>query len=341
MGENDTKAYISAIKNINVSDPKYVAFINEAKGKIIEYYNNKCNKKIEDARNLKSRNLFDEGIYSLVDVPQVCDNCYLKCNDMILEIYKAKMDHNCQEVIQNSTVLLSQNKYEEASSALIGITPDLQCYSDAKGLLRSIGNKRCQENLQNAKTLISQDKYDEAANYLSNITPDLQCYNDASKVLKSITDHKCSVALAQAKASWANKDLTTTTNNLSQIPADATCYPEAQLLVSQITIYIKEKENREWNFKLQQHKDATELAKQNIELEKQRSKESSELAKQQQADATALAKQQQAEASSFAKQQQKDNTELQKLSVQAAREVGVAYAKNQPQIVYNTNVNKW
>ena len=42
IGDNETKAYIDALKKIKTSDKSILAFVEKGKSKIIEYYNSKC-----------------------------------------------------------------------------------------------------------------------------------------------------------------------------------------------------------------------------------------------------------------------------------------------------------
>ena len=52
VGENETKAYMSALKNLKTNDPNYQDFIEKAKNKIVEYYNSKCDFIIKEAKAL-------------------------------------------------------------------------------------------------------------------------------------------------------------------------------------------------------------------------------------------------------------------------------------------------
>ena len=55
VGETETKAYMMALKNLKVEDPRYQAFIESGKKKIVDYYVSKCDFIIKEAEQLASR----------------------------------------------------------------------------------------------------------------------------------------------------------------------------------------------------------------------------------------------------------------------------------------------
>jgi len=95
-GYSETKAYIAALKQIKPGDEKFKTFINEAKEKITSYYQSQCDFIIKDAQALAGQNKFDEAMYKLCEVPTVCKECYDKCMDKVSEVYKEKINRECQ-----------------------------------------------------------------------------------------------------------------------------------------------------------------------------------------------------------------------------------------------------
>lgn len=92
VGDNDTKAYLAAIKGINENSQEVVRCINQGKAKIIEYYNSKIDFLLAEADALASSQQFDEAMAKLAAVPQVCKDAYLKAYGKIGEIYQKKID---------------------------------------------------------------------------------------------------------------------------------------------------------------------------------------------------------------------------------------------------------
>jgi methyl coenzyme M reductase beta subunit len=149
----------------------------------------------------------------------------------------------------------------------------------------------CQVLIARAKTLIAQNQYDQAAETLSSILPDISCYPTADQMMRDINDHRCSVALGAATAAWAAKNVNATSNALSSISADSKCSTDANRIAEEVRAYVRQQENREWQFKLLDHNDRVDLTK---------------------------------------------------MTIKAARAVGVAYASRRTKIVYNTTIiSRW
>ena len=92
VGESETKAYISALKGISPTNSNIQSFVGNGKSKIIEYYNSKCDFIIKEAQTLVSQNNFEEAIFKLTSVPEVCKDCYDKCMDAVGPIYQKQID---------------------------------------------------------------------------------------------------------------------------------------------------------------------------------------------------------------------------------------------------------
>jgi hypothetical protein len=211
IGNSETKAYLNAIKNIKDKDPVYASFLDKGKQKIVEYYNAQCDFIIKEAVTLADAKNYDEAMYKLSSVPQICKDCFSKCMDKVTEIYKAKIEYECQN------------------------------------------------NIAKATSLMAKEDYNSAADLLSPIIPEMACYAQAKTLIQNINDHKCAVAIGNAKGSWAAHDVTATSAALSSIPSDSKCYPEALSLVNEVKKYVKETENRDFEFMKQSKQDEKEV----------------------------------------------------------------------------------
>lgn len=145
VGENETKAYISALKNLKTNDPNYQSFIETGKTKIVEYYNSKCDFIIKEAQTLASQNKSEEAIFKLTGVPEVCKSCYDKCMDAIAPIYKQQIDRDCKLKLAEATNLWSANQTVEAGNRagkiLSTIEPSAACFGEVKTLSNKIATR--------------------------------------------------------------------------------------------------------------------------------------------------------------------------------------------------------
>jgi hypothetical protein len=241
VGTNETKAYISALKQINYRNPEIQSFVSEGKNRIIEYYNSKCDFIITSAKSNAERKEYDKALTSLLAVPEVCKECYDKSQQLTIVVYKLKMENECMEKIQASKVAKSNNNWDQSAALLNGILPDVSCYGEAQ------------------------------------------------TILKEVEDHRCSVALGKARGAWSALNASDAGYWLGKISADSKCYAEAVALGEEIKRKLKDDSNRAWEYKLKQ---------------------------------------------------QQDKVDIEKETLKAARDVGVAYGNNQPQNV-TYNVRGW
>ena len=145
VGENETKAYMSALKNIKTNDPAYQSFIDKGKAKIIDYYNTQCEQIIKESKVLASTRQFDEAIWKLTGVPSVCSTCWDKCMAALAPIYQQKLDYECQMKVAEATSVWnagqSWDAAEQAGSILKTVDPKAACFKDAKALSDKIAAK--------------------------------------------------------------------------------------------------------------------------------------------------------------------------------------------------------
>jgi hypothetical protein len=135
VGETETKAYMSALKNLKVDDTKYKNFIEQGKNKIIEYYNSKCDFILKEADMLVSQNEFDAAIEKLVSIPEVCKECFDKAMDKVGPIYQQQIDRQCKMDLAEAKNLWNANQdnygADQVSYFLGRIDPNSSCYKEA------------------------------------------------------------------------------------------------------------------------------------------------------------------------------------------------------------------
>lgn len=162
VGETETKAYMMALKNLKVEDPKYQAFIESGKKKIVDYYISKCDFIIKEAQQLASRAEYGGAIAKLVAVPEVCKECYDKAMDAVAPIYKQQIEQICKMNIASATSVWNAGQNQaaasEAGKLLSGIDPNSSCYAEGKALSDKIA-KRVME-LDNREWNFQMKQYD-------------------------------------------------------------------------------------------------------------------------------------------------------------------------------------
>jgi len=126
--ENETKAYMAALKNLKTNDPTYQTFLEKGKSKIVEYYNTKCDFIIKQAETMANQKDYDGAIYTLVSVPEVCKACYDKCMNASAVMYKKKIEFDCKTKLNEATNIWNANQSwegaDQAGQLISQIDPD-------------------------------------------------------------------------------------------------------------------------------------------------------------------------------------------------------------------------
>lgn len=142
---NETKAYISALKNIKPASPELQSFLDKTKGRIIEYYNSQCDFIIKDAQALAAQNRFEEAIYKLTSVPDVCKECFDKASDAVPPVYKKYIDRQCTKLLSDAKNVWQANQSvggaNAAAAFLAGIDPDAACFKDVEAFTSIVGKR--------------------------------------------------------------------------------------------------------------------------------------------------------------------------------------------------------
>ena len=282
IANNDTKAFIQSFRALSPRNKKFNYFIESGKRKIIEYYNSKCDFILKEANTLADQKDFDNSISKLIEIPEVCKDCYDKAMDLSTSIFKRKMENECQQ------------------------------------------------NITKSNSFIAQDNWLEAPNPISNYTPDMTCYSEVKSLLDKIVDHKCAISLGKAKGAWASRDSKSASSALSEISFDSSCYKEAQALFKAISNDIDAKEKRDWDLQYEKYNRdqvVKEIIAETNRLDSNSRREINELDSDSRRKINELDSDSQRRVNEI-------NAQNKTKEIEAMRQVGIAYAENQPRVKY-------
>ena len=145
VGETEDKAFISALKSIKPSAPEFSRFIASGKRKIIEYYNANGEMYITKARTLAKAERFDDAIYMLMCIPDVCKDVYDKAMDEVSVIYNAKINSESSKYLAEARAIwnagMDYGSAQRAGRLLAMVHPDASCYKSAVALSREIAQR--------------------------------------------------------------------------------------------------------------------------------------------------------------------------------------------------------
>lgn len=145
VGTNENKAFIDALKTLNPKNKEVLAFLEDGKRSIINYYNTQCDFILLNANTLAKQEKFEEAIYNLSLVPQVCKDCCTKTSELISDLYQQKINAVCKTKLSQANIAWSGqqniNTAESVLKILLDINPNASCYNEATLLTKEINEK--------------------------------------------------------------------------------------------------------------------------------------------------------------------------------------------------------
>jgi hypothetical protein len=145
VGTNENKAFLDALKTINPKNKEVLAFLEEGKNKIINYYSTNCDFILKEATTLSDQFKFNEAIYKLMMVPNVCKECYFTAKDAATLIFNKKIESECTEKLKEAKLIWAAEPTEngalKASAIMISIIPSNECKTGINKLASEIKNK--------------------------------------------------------------------------------------------------------------------------------------------------------------------------------------------------------
>lgn len=264
-----------------------------------------------------------------------------------------------------SSIGVGVNENKALIAAIKAIKPRnpelLALLKDAKNKIVQYYSQKCDQIKMEAEREAAVHNY-ELAIYLLTQIPDVcdcayECQDLAINYSNEYFNIQAKELINSAKAAWSaspnSEGATYAAEIISQIPANTIWQKELDNLISEINHKLKADEKRAWDFKVKQYTDRVEKQKRddqakleqqradNIYRDKQQAADNTYRATQQHADNTYRASQQQAANERRRLQQSADNA-ARSQAIEAARQIGVAYSKNQPKsVTYQNVVNLW
>ena len=144
IGINENKAFISAINQVKPQKAELKEFLDNSKKKIVEYYAVRCSQIIKDAQKLASGNNFDEAIYQLMQVPDICD-CSKDCQDLMIDYTIKRNNAIAAQLFNEAKARWAASPTSEGASDVADIIAKIPANSssqkDVDALVKSINKK--------------------------------------------------------------------------------------------------------------------------------------------------------------------------------------------------------
>lgn len=171
IGTNENKALISAFSKINPNQTDLCEMLKQAKGKIVDFYTNHCDEEISKARTMASVGNYDEAISRMMAIPNVCSECYAKCQTAATTFYQQKIDAQGLQLLNKArnAWMKSQDAAgaQEVAQHLNSISPYSSCYPEVEKLRKEVTSKLNADALKEWNFQVKQ--YEDSQAYKKSI----------------------------------------------------------------------------------------------------------------------------------------------------------------------------
>lgn len=141
IGENETKAFVSALKSVKPSASEMKSFVERATREIVDYYESQIDNYIKQAQSFAKMGEFEQALHLLSSVPDACEG-YDRVNDAAIEVYQLMIDNESLMLLQKAKMVWAAGRsYEAAEEAgwyLAEVSPYSSCFAEAERLAAEI-----------------------------------------------------------------------------------------------------------------------------------------------------------------------------------------------------------
>ena len=169
VGTNHNKTFITAFKNIRSDDQKITNFINDGKKKIQTYYEANCQLMMTEAKSLAKQKNYEEALWILSTIPNICSSCYNESCDISSTIYIEMVNYQSSMLLKQAQSVWAKQPdkagAEKAMQYISQINTEATCMPQVNELTEQITQKLINdEKLRNGLTSNNVTLHNKRAN---------------------------------------------------------------------------------------------------------------------------------------------------------------------------------
>lgn len=132
-GTNKANAIAKGISALKLNEPDFQAFCEDAKQKVIDYYETNMSAIIAKAQNAAKVRSFEEALYILAEIPEECPSYNSRVAPLISQCYKQQMDLYGEKVLADARAAWAANPNATGAAQVAAILADMppSCSSSA------------------------------------------------------------------------------------------------------------------------------------------------------------------------------------------------------------------
>lgn len=152
VGTNENKAFIDAFKKIKTKTTDLAEFTTSGKNKIIQYYETNCDFFLKEANSYANNGQFNQALYILMKIPDVCKDCYFKALEQSDLVYKNKIDSEGKNLLEKAKTIWASSPNAEGANQikplLLAINKNAACYSEVPEFNEKVEAKLTADELE-------------------------------------------------------------------------------------------------------------------------------------------------------------------------------------------------
>lgn len=145
IGKSEQSAYTNAFKKIKPENAEIQSLLDSFKDAITDYYTNHCDEIIRKAQSTARLENYDEALYQLVSIPNVCQSCFDNCSAQATTVFQQKIDAEGERFLRQATLKWQTNKDKVTAiivaDMLLKINPRSSAYPKSQQLQGEIEQK--------------------------------------------------------------------------------------------------------------------------------------------------------------------------------------------------------
>lgn len=141
VGATNEQALTKALTSLNGRNPEFINFVDNAKAKIVDYFNNNYSTYLQKARTALSQRSYDEALYWATSIPECC-NGFNQAHALAESIFSDRTDYEGAQLLAKAEGEWAANPTDSGAAAayryLSQIDPSSKSYAAAKTLGKKI-----------------------------------------------------------------------------------------------------------------------------------------------------------------------------------------------------------
>lgn len=140
VGSSETEAYSKCLNRLNKSNAELAAFVDEARSKIVGYFDSQYPKMLAKARTLMSSREYGEALYITTSIPECCAG-YDEAQALAMQCYQHEIDYLGAQYLAQARAAWGTNPDAYGADKALGLLAMIDPESSSSGAAASLGKE--------------------------------------------------------------------------------------------------------------------------------------------------------------------------------------------------------